>query len=179
MRAERGSDEGFLWVDRLADADRGRAYARLRAGEIVTERLETRDLATRVEVPNGMIHHWVGTVLIPGASLAQTIAMVQDYDRYAHIYDPRIKASRLLHRDGPRFTVYLRLFMKKVVTIVLDTEYDIEFASLGDRRAFVPSYTTRVVEVGRGSGRNRKGGTAAFSGACTPIARSRSGAATP
>ena len=37
--------------------------------------------------------------------------------------------------------------MKKVVSVVLNTEYDIEFQLLDDRRAWVPSYATRIVEV--------------------------------
>ena len=56
------------------------------------------------------------------------------------------KAS-ILEQDGDRFKVYAQLYMKKVLTAVLDTEYDAQFVTVDDRRAYVPSWTTRIVEV--------------------------------
>ena len=75
------------------------------------------------------------------------MAMVQDYDRYAEIYNPDVRQSKLLSRDSFRFRVYLQLFKKKVVTVVLNTEYDAEFVRLDDQRAYEPSYTARIVEI--------------------------------
>ena len=147
MQTELDGQSPFLWVDRLSDDDRDEAYAELRAGEVVIDRLETRDGDEEIKIPDGKIHHWIGTVLIPDVTLEQTMALVQDYDRYAEIYSPDVRQSRLLGRDGSRFRVYLQLFKKKVVTVVLNTEYDVEFVRLDDQRAYVPSYTTRIVEV--------------------------------
>lgn len=134
-------------MDRLSDDDRDEAYAKLRAGEVVVDRLETRDGDEEIKIPDGKIHHWVWTVLIPAVTLEQTMALVQDYDRYAEIYSPDVRQSKLLSRDGSRFRVYLQLFKKKVVTVVLNTEYDVEFVRLDDQRAYVPSYTTQIVEI--------------------------------
>ncbi|HJO38519.1 MAG: hypothetical protein QGF21_10935 [Vicinamibacterales bacterium] len=94
-----------------------------------------------------MIHHWVGTIALPGATLAEALELVQDYDRYAEIYDFHVQRFERLSADDGRFAVYLRVFMKKIVTVVLDTEYDVVFEAIGDRRAFVASYATRIVEV--------------------------------
>ena len=147
MQTELDGQSPFLWVDRLPDDEREEAYAKLRAGEVVIDRLETRDGDEKIKIPDGKIHHWIGTVLIPGVTLEQTMALVQDYDRYAEIYNPDVRQSKLLSRDGSRFRVYLQLFKKKVVTVVLNTEYDAEFVRLDDQRAYVPSYITRIVEV--------------------------------
>ena len=149
MQTELAGEAPFLWVDRLPDDDREQAYAyaKLRAGEVVIDRLETRDGDEKIKIPDGKIHHWIGTVLIPGVTLAQTMALVRDYDRYAEIYSPDVRQSKLLRRDGSRFRVYLQLFKKNVVTVVLNTEYDAEFVCLDDQRVYVPSYTTRILEV--------------------------------
>ena len=147
MQTELDGEAPFLWVDRLPDDDRDEANAKLRAGEVVIDRLETRDGDEKIEIPDGTIHHWIGTVLIPGVTLEQTMALIQDYDRYAEIYGPDVRQSKLLSRDGSRFRVYLQLFKKKVVTVVLNTEYDAEFVRLDAQRAYVPSHTTRIVEV--------------------------------
>ena len=132
MRAEVEGPSPFLWLDRLDVAERDRVLSRLRSGEVVVERLRTRDGGAGVDIPSGMVHHWMGTVLIPGATLDRTIALVQDYDRYPEVY---------------RFHVYLRLYTKKVLTWVADTEHSVEFVPVGDTRMHVPSRSTRIVEV--------------------------------
>ena len=60
----------FLYPDRPApepSEEMRDAYARLRRGEILVERQETKLDGKEVEVPDGMVHHWVGLVFIPGA----------------------------------------------------------------------------------------------------------------
>src|SRR5262249_5388639 len=63
--------EPFLWVDRLPQDRRDAAYRELRDGKAVIEKLETLDAGKKIEVPGGLIHHWIGTIFIPGATLAQ------------------------------------------------------------------------------------------------------------
>ena len=147
MKTELDGDAGFLWIDRLPDDESEEAYQKLRAGEVVIDKLETRDEGDKIDIPSGKVHHWVGTVLIPKVTLEQTIAMVQDYDRYAEIYAPQVRESRLLSRDGSRFKVYAQLYEKKVITWVGNTEYDAEFIFLDAARVHVPSYSTRIAEI--------------------------------
>ena len=147
MQTELDGEAPFLWVDNLVDDEREKAYSRLRDSEVVIERLETREDGNKIKVPDGKIHHWIGTILIPGVTLDQTIALVQDYDRYAEIYSPDVRESRLLNQDGSRFRVYFQFFTKKVWTVVLNTEHDVEYHYLDDARAHVPSYSTRILEV--------------------------------
>ena len=151
-RPERGGDTSFLWMDRQPAAARLDAERRLRAGEVLIERLETRDAdGDDIEIPKGMVHHWVGTVIIPGVTLDETMAMVQDYERYAEIYTPNVRRSALLGREGHRYRSSLQLYMKKVVSVVLNTEYDVAFQLLDDRRAWVPSYACAGKARSRGT----------------------------
>ena len=121
--------------------------AKLEAGDVVIEKIETRDENGKIDIPSGMVHHWVGTVLPPNVTLESTIAMVQDYGRYPEIYAPDVRASEIRHQNGDRFQVYLQLYTKKVITWVAHTEHDVEFIFLDDSRAYVPSYSTRIVEI--------------------------------
>jgi hypothetical protein len=149
IQTEVAGDHAFLWVDRLNEEKRSDALGRLRRGEVLVERLETRDGDRTIKIPKGLVHHWVGTVLIPGVTVGSTIAMVRNYDQYAQIYDPNVRRASILERNGNRFSVYAQLYMKKVLTAVLDTEYDAEFVTIDDRRVYVPSRTTRILEVDR------------------------------
>ena len=147
MRSEVEGRSPFLWLDRLGASERDEVLARLRSGDVVIERLETRDGGAEIDIPSGMVHHWIGTVLIPGVTLDRTIALVQDYDRYPQVYEPDVRASAIRAREGNRFEVHLRLYTKKILTWVADTQHRVEFVPIGDTRMHVPSRSTRILEI--------------------------------
>jgi hypothetical protein len=137
----------FLWVDGLPDQQRQEVQERLKRGEVVIQRLETLDHGAPVGVPDGLIHHWVGLVFIPGAGLRRTLALLQNYDEHSRIYAPRVLRSKLIELDGDEFKIFLRLRDKNVVTVVLDTEYDVKYIRLDSARACSQSSSTRVAQV--------------------------------
>ena len=147
MDTELRGEAAFLWVDRLDGPARQEAYARLKRGDIVVSRLVTRDGGRTINSPGGLIHHWTGTTFIPGATVVQTVALMQGYERYQDIYAPNVQRSRTIARQGDRFTVGLRLFMKKVIGVVLNTENDVVYTQLTPSRVHVRSYSTRIAEV--------------------------------
>jgi|SRR5579872_1321762 len=129
----------FLWSD--ASPER---MTRLREGRVVAQ-FWTGEAP--VKVPEGLIHDWVGAALLPGKTVAQVLALIQDYDNHKEIYQPEVIASRLINRHGTDFLVYLRLLKKKIVTVVLDTEHAVHYRSLGETRWKCRSCTTRIAEV--------------------------------
>lgn len=137
----------FLWVDGLPEARRQALYTQLRRGRIVIERLEEHADGKPIRVPNGLIHHWVGVVFIPGATLQQTMALVTDYDNHQNVYRPDVMRSKLLHHNGNHYSIYLRFYKKKIITAVLNTEHEVDFFPLDAERAYSRSYTTRIAEV--------------------------------
>jgi hypothetical protein len=138
---------GYLWIDMVPLEQRDDYYARLRKGEVLTKQLQTLQDGRAIPVSGGMIHHWVGLVFIPGASLANTMALLQDYDQQYKFYSPEVEQSHLIRRNGNDFHVYLRLRRKKVVTVVLDTEYEVLYTILASDRASARSSSTRIAEV--------------------------------
>lgn len=147
MDEEIGGRSPFLWLDSLAEPRRAGAYDRVRRGEIVVSRLETRDGGRTIEVPDGLCHHWVGTVFVPGARLARVVGLMQSYARYPDIYRPAVRRATIRSQDDGRFTVSLQLFMKRVISVVLNTENDVWYVAAGARRMNVRSYSTRIAEV--------------------------------
>jgi hypothetical protein len=147
MQGELAPGGAFLRVDSLPEASRGEAYARLQRGEVISERLRTLDPSGHTSTPGALIHHWVGTVFVPGVSLRQVLALVQDYDHHSEYYKPEVVKSKTLQRTGNDFKVYLRLKQKKIVTVVLDTEYIVHYRQLDAARAIGDSYSTRIAEV--------------------------------
>jgi hypothetical protein len=137
----------FMWAESLPNPQRDEVYTRLKRGEVVTQKLETLDRGASIAAPGGLIHHWVGMVFIPGTSLKQTLALLQNYDEHSRIYAPRVLSSRLVQHDGDDFKVFLRLREQNVITVILDSEYDVYYFHVDAARAGSRSYSTRVTEV--------------------------------
>jgi hypothetical protein len=137
----------FLRVDALPDAERAMKLGTLKRGELVIERLETRDGEKRINTPGGMTHHWIGVVFVPGATVREAVALLQDYDRHGEIYRPAVARSKLLGRNGDLFRVYLRFFMKKGITVVVNSEHEARFTYFGSDRARSRIHSVRIAEV--------------------------------
>lgn len=137
----------LLWIDRQPDARKRDHYARLQRGEVVIERPETRDAGRSITVDDGMIHHWIGTVLIPHAPLDKVIPFVQAYQDYPRHFAPMIQRATIRSRDGDRFVVAMRTSMTKVITVTLDADYAVEYRRLDPARMFTRSITSNVHEI--------------------------------
>ena len=100
-----------------------------------------------IKAPNGLIHDWIAAAFIPDTTIPNTLALIQDYDNHKNIYKPDVIDSRLISHHGNDFQIYLRLLKKKILTVVLDTDHEVHYRSLGRTRWTCRSYTTRIAEV--------------------------------
>jgi hypothetical protein len=138
----------FLYIEGLPEARRPAAIRMLKSGEIFMERLKTADQAGHeIKAPDGLIHHWLGAVFVPGATLPQALALVQDYDRHQNVYKPEVVRSRLVSRSGNDFKIFYRLRKKKVITVTLNTDHDVSYSPMDATRCHSRSYTSRIQEV--------------------------------
>lgn len=124
----------FLWCD----------MRRARSGELL---VSPTGKTPEIKVPSGLIHDWVGCAFIPGTTLAQTLAIVQNYNRHKEIYKPEVIDSRVLSHSGNDYKIFLRLLKKKVITVVLNTEHDVRYFPVSATQARSRSYTTKIAEV--------------------------------
>lgn len=137
----------FLFIDELPETRRMEAYRELREGQILVHQVNAKEEGLPIEVQHGLIHDWIGVLFIPNASLAQTLAVVQDYDNHQKIYKPEVRCSKLLKRNGDNFKVFLQLYKKSLVTVVINADFDINYERFGTNRAVSYSYSTRLAEV--------------------------------
>ena len=145
--AELAQSGSYLWVERLPEARRTEALAQLRSGGVVIEKLETLDDGKPIAVPGGLIHHWIGTAFVPGATLAQTLAFMQDYDHKVEYFKPDIVRSKILKHEGDDYFVLLRFYQKKIITTVIDTDQEVHYHVVDKTHAWSRSNATRVQEV--------------------------------
>jgi hypothetical protein len=99
------------------------------------------------EVKDGLIHDWIAAIIVPGATVDKTISLLQRYDDYKNIYRGDVSDSKLVRRDGDLWHIYLRMVKKKVFTVVLNGEFDVQYRSLGNNRWNLFSRSTRIAEL--------------------------------
>jgi hypothetical protein len=131
--------KSFLW----AEGSRAR-LARVRQGEVV---IEPFGAEPEVAIRDGVIHDWMGSVFMPGTTLKQTLALIQDYDNHKNLYKLEVIDSRLLSRNGNVFKIRLLMKKKKFLTVVLNMEHDVRYFPLDATRCHSRSYSTRIAEV--------------------------------
>ena len=140
-------DGPFLYIDAMNPEAKRQAYDQLKNGEILVQKLETKAAGVSSDVPDGMVHHWVGLIFIPGATLAKTLPIVKDYDRRAELYKPDVSASRTLAHNGDDFKMFLRLHQKKFTTVDFNTTYDVHWGSVDPTKVYSNSISARIAEV--------------------------------
>lgn len=137
----------FLWVDGLPEADREKARAQLKSGDVIVRSVGGPTTVDGISVPGGLIQDWVAVSLVPGARIAQVLELLQNYDHHRDYFRPLVERSELRARTGDDFQVYFRLKQVHIMTVVLDTDYDIHYFALDERHAYSRSHTTRIAEV--------------------------------
>ena len=140
-------NEPFLDIERQPPAQLARTIAALKRGEVIVTRGAARDASSNeVSVSGGMINHWRGTVFVPNVKLDAMLKVLQEPQSDKHKQED-VLSSRVVSRDGDTQKVFLRLRRTKFVTVVYDTEYDVEYRRVGTDRAWSNSISTKVVEI--------------------------------
>ena len=140
-------DEPFLAIERQSPQELARTMAALRRGEVIVTRAAARDASSNeISIDGGLINHWRGTVFVPKVKLDHLLRVLQEPQTDRHKQED-VLSSRVIARDGDSQKVFLRLRRTKFVTVVYDTEYDVEYKRLSPDRAFSNSISTKVVEI--------------------------------
>src|SRR5688572_10990391 len=146
MAGEMSGPSPRLWIDRQANR-RAALLGQLQLGEVVSAQLQTYDGTAPIDVPGGLVHHWVGTVLLPGATIERVMGFVKDYAQYAAHFAPMIQRARVLRQSPERFDVAMRTWARKVVTVVIDAEYAVHYRTLRPTTVVTRSVASNIYEV--------------------------------
>jgi hypothetical protein len=131
------SSEGFL----TGDASMAERRAQLRHGEVVIEQVKAPQL-------NGaLLHDWRGSAFVSGATAAEFEKLLRDFDADARVFAPEVMSGRTLLADGDHVQGTMRVRQKHVITVVLDTTYDVRFGRLEPEDGWNASRSTRVDEI--------------------------------
>jgi hypothetical protein len=135
LNAQHHSAAGFL-----APAD----LARLRRGEPIVEQLTS---GAGTELPGALLHDWRGTAFIAGGKAADFERLMKNFGAYPQIYVPQVLSAKILSGGGDHLQAAMRVRQKHVLTVVMDTEYDVAFGRLDAQHGFSISRSTRIAEI--------------------------------
>jgi hypothetical protein len=135
-------------VEARITRERGQAVPRrpgVERGEIVIEQVSTPDPDGNLEVPGAAIHHWRGTVLVPGARLDDVLSRLEREPPDTRQEDV-VSSAILQHRPG-WIRVAIRVRRSLIISAVFDTEHEVSFERHGATRASSWSTATKIVEI--------------------------------
>jgi hypothetical protein len=134
--------------DRFLRADsKPELKSKLRGGELRIESGRAADSADEITIAGGMVQDWIGMMFIPNATIQQVRTVLQDYENYKNFYKPEVIESKLLAHQGDDYDIFLRLYEKHILTVVLNASYHVLYGMLDSRRMSVISHSTRIAEV--------------------------------
>jgi len=109
-------------------------------------RVEPVNGGTR-EVSGGLLHHWRAAAFVPGATPEELLAILRDYDHLAKYYAPEVASSHSVIDNGDTASTAIRFRKHKVVTVVLDTEFDVQSGLTGTDRGYCYSQSTHIWQI--------------------------------
>jgi hypothetical protein len=123
--------------------------SRLRQGQLIVEDLTP---GGGKDVGGGLLHDWRGTGFAPGAKAADFERVMKDFGGYPQRFSPQVVRARVLTQQGDRYQVTMRVRQHHILTVVLDTTYDVTFSRADPRganasRGYSTSRSTRVAEI--------------------------------
>ncbi len=124
-------------------------WQRVRAGEPVIEELTAKNKA---QLEGALIHDWRGTAFAPGATAAEFERVLRDFAAYPREFAPQVVSAKATELGADHAVAVLRVRQQHVITVVLDTAYDIAYARAdsmnGPKRGTIASRSSRVEEIG-------------------------------
>lgn len=124
-------------------------FTRLRNGEPIIDRLTAGE---GTELPGALVHDWRGTAFIAGAKGADFERVMRNFAGYPKTYAPQVLTARVLTHVGDNFQVTMRVRQQHILTVVMDTAYDVTFgqggsAAAGSQRGYSISRSTQISEI--------------------------------
>jgi len=147
IRSELSTPGQFLAIDSLPQAQREEWISRIKSGQVYIQTLNTRDNDRKIEIPDGLVHHWLAVGFIPKARLEQVLQVTQDYAHHTDFFKPDVQRSQLISRDGEHFRVYFRFYRHAIVTAVYNTQFDIDFTQRDPTHEYSFARAARIAEV--------------------------------
>ena len=94
-----------------------------------------------------MLYHWRGTAFVAAAKAADFERLMKDFNAYPQHFSPQVLQAKVLSQQDDRFQVSMRVRQQHVITVVMDTAFDVTFGRLDARHGYSISRSTQISEI--------------------------------
>jgi hypothetical protein len=130
----------FLWADEEPDRVR-----RVSGGEILVTPVNGKG---QTEVPDGLIHDWIGAAYFPRTTVEKVFAIMNQYACYKNFFKPMVIDSQLLSRDGSEVSFSMKWLKKALwMTTVMEADYKGNYFQRNEKSRYGFVWSTRIQEV--------------------------------
>ena len=129
----------------LAPLTLPQADTRLHNGELLIEKLTP---AGSPDLPGALLFHWHGTAFVSGAKAADFERLLRGFNSYSKYFAPQVLQASILSQDGrDHVQARMRVRQHHVLTVVLDTTYDVNFGRRDPNHGYSLSRSTQISEI--------------------------------
>ena len=138
----------FLIADYLAPKEQAEVRRKLQAGQIFSDKVRgVVPSGTSFSVPDGEIHHWWGTILLPNIQLSDLLAFLKDYDHHAGRFED-VQNSRLISKQDDYYRFYFRLkHSQAIITAYYNTEQECQYKTWDANHVSSRSNAYKIAEL--------------------------------
>lgn len=145
IERELASDYGFLALDFTSIA--GEYRAQLLNGVVnVFEIKTTDDGGQGIPIPEGAIHHWRGSIFLPGVRL-ETYLYHAQHPSAEEPEQPEVLEKRILEQQPDDLRLFIKITRQKFIKLTYNTEHHITFRYWGPGKASSRSVSTKITEL--------------------------------
>ena len=140
MQSRLNPGSHFMWLD-----DQPGRREQVRQGNILVAPVLQQGFE---QVPDGLIHDWIGASFIPNTTLEQFHAVIDNYDQYQQIYRPTVVASHTISRAAGADSYAMRLLHKSsFLAWAVDTQDRVQPFTVDENRAYAVSQSLSIREI--------------------------------
>jgi hypothetical protein len=134
--------ENFLWLDHHPK-EKSMVWLQQR----IVAPMQTLDQGKAIEVPDGVIQHWLGVVYLENADVDHVRGLLMNLAGYKDFFKLQIIESKVIKQQGDQYDFFLRFYKKQISTVVLNVNETGKYTLVDPLRWTFASHSTHIGEV--------------------------------
>jgi hypothetical protein len=140
--AQHQGAQDFLWLDHHP---KDKTLVWMQQSVLIP--MQTLDHGAPIEVPGGVIQHWLGAFYAEGQDAASTGRAFLNFAEYKNYFKPEIIDSKLKKKTGDDYDIFLRLYKKHISTVMLNVDGTAKPTVIVPTRWTINFHSTHIGEV--------------------------------
>jgi hypothetical protein len=134
--------ENFLWLDHHP-----KEKSMVWLQQSIVAPMQTLDQGKAIEVPDGVIQHWLGVVYLENADVDHVRGLLMNLAGYKDFFKLQIIESKVIKQQGDQYDFFLRFYKKQISTVVLNVNETGKYTLVDPLRWTFASHSTHIGEV--------------------------------